>query len=69
MNEFYFFKESIWEIDKIIEIYNPSIEWNPELIIENIIDLKERIVSYDIQLIGLKTRIKETQKIKGKNYN
>jgi hypothetical protein len=69
LNEFYFFKESIWEIDKIIEIYNPSIEWNPELIIENIIDLKERIVSYDIQLIGLKTRIKETQKIKGKNYN
>jgi hypothetical protein len=69
LNEFYFFKESIWEIDKIIEMYNPSIEWNPELIIENIIDLKERIVSYDIQLIGLKTRVKETQKIKGKNNN
>ncbi len=50
-------------------MYNPSIEWNPELIIENIIDLKERIVSYDIQLIGLKTRVKETQKIKGKNNN
>ena len=59
-------KESTWEIDEKIVVYNPVVEWNPELIIENIMDLKERIVSYDIQCTGLKTRIKETQKIKGK---
>lgn len=68
MNEKYYAEiciEAIWAINRPIKAYDPNVEWNPKLYIENLLlDPKEEI-TYEIKRFYDMVVIKEIKLIKG----
>ena len=60
--------ESSWEDENVIDRYNESTDWNPNLFIDNILSENRKTMKYKIERISERntTKITQIQNIKGK---
>jgi hypothetical protein len=62
--------ESFWEDENVIGKYNESTDWNPNLLIDNILSENRKTTKYKVEWIDERntTKITQIQSIKGKIY-
>lgn len=58
--------ESKWIDDKDIKKYDPNIDWNPKLFIENLIGTTKEAITYNLRRENGYNIITEIRKTKGK---